>query len=652
MKVEDLLFNEQFNEYYHNWSPETKQRLKEVLEKVDEVCGEYDAWFASTTNNLRCGYRKKENKKGKNLFTFFFSQHQFGMWISRRGPLSDDGGLYLKSGEENNYHELKQLDSGEQLDFALTNLRGKVLKARDASLLPQGREGYLPEYYLPEDDALSIRDKVILEFKDCKGQVFSSKEIEAILYTNQNIKRNSAPPGDYCYNRYNAGLDKNKSSELRKQGFIERAIFEHTPEGFLHLGKNSDYSGDIHWNPKEKNRDPVLIGRWEDGRIVYWDLSEMTNEASKTKDDLEIVMTIDNTEEQRMLATNRIYFGPPGTGKTHILQTEVFSQYQGDTEDEQRYRFVTFHPSYSYEEFVEGIRAETNAEGQISYAVKNGIFRDLCEQAQEDPNHRYALIIDEINRGNMAKILGELITLIEPDKRLGAEHELAVTLPYSGDVFGVPQNLDIYGTMNTADRSLALMDNALRRRFEFKEMQADPCLLSSFDSQAVPTQYRDAVAAKPLQEHADDLKVQGINLRLLLTVINLRIERIYDRDHTLGHAFLLPVKKALVLGEEQAFVALQSAFADKIIPLLEEYFFEDWDKIRKVLADDQKSAVALQFIQTEEDANLPSYDVLFSGDAPRRGLTSYQKNADALLDITAYQEIYLSACKKSKDVTA
>jgi len=643
MKVEDLLFNEQFNEYYHNWSPETKQRLEEVLEKVGKVCGEYDAWFASTTNNLRCGYRKKENKKGKNLFTFFFSQHQFGMWISRRGPLADDGGLYLKSGEENNYHELKQLDSGEQLDFALTNLRDKVLKARDAGLLPQGRDGYLPEHYSSEGNLKGMREKLIEEFNGTEGQSFSRQNIISRMAENQNVNADTIK--DYCYNSYNIS----HGAEPKKLDY--QALFEFTDGSYKYLGENADYSGDITWNPKDKSRNAEIVGRWENGIITDWFVTGVKDKVPQLKNETG-VNNKDNAVLHPILATNRIYFGPPGTGKTHILQTEVFSQYLGDTEDEKRYRFVTFHPSYSYEEFVEGIRAETDKEGQISYAVKDGIFRDLCKLAQEDPDNRYALIIDEINRGNMAKILGELITLIEPDKRLGAEHELEVTLPYSGDIFGVPQNLDIYGTMNTADRSLALMDNALRRRFEFKEMLADPCLLSSFDSQAVPTQYRDAVAAKPLQEHADDLKVQGVNLRLLLTVINLRIERIYDRDHTLGHAFLLPVKKALVLDEAAAFMALKSAFADKIIPLLEEYFFEDWDKIRKVLADDQKSAVALQFIQTEEDANLPGYDVLFSGDAPRRRLTSYQKNTDALLEITAYQEIYLSACKKSQDVTA
>lgn len=640
MKTEDLLFNEKFNSCYGSWTENTRQRFADVLEKVEAICDPYDAWFAETTKDLRCGF-KEDAGKGKNLFMFFFSQSNFGMWISRHGILADDGGPFLKPGDER-YHELRNLHSDEQLNFAMSHLEKKVAAARSKGILPSGRNGHLPDFYSPEDKNMNLRQKLIKEFTGQEKQLFSRKDIVRRMKEKHGVNADTLK--DYCYNSCN------KSHNFNKNKLAFQALFEFIDEGYRYLGPGADYSGVIIWNPKEKERTPMQIGRWQDGEIVEWhqDVADEANSETQSATHLAIAAT----QELPMLATNRIYFGPPGTGKTHILQTEVLVKYQDETDEPPRYRFVTFHPSYSYEEFVEGIRAETNDDGQIRYQVKGGIFRQLCNQAEADPDQRYALIVDEINRGNIAKIFGELITLIEPDKRQGAEHGLQITLPYSGETFGVPSNLDIYGTMNTADRSLALMDTALRRRFDFKEMLADPCLLSHCGKDGVTQQYRNQVAQAPLSEHADDLLVFGINLRLLLTVMNLRIERLYDREHTLGHAFLLPVKKALQLGEEAGFNALQHAFENKIIPLLEEYFFEDWCKIRQVLGDDQKGAAEDQFIHTEDEAKLPSYQVLFGGDAPARRLPSYQKNAIALTRVTAFKGIFSTACQKNQVAVA
>ncbi len=243
----------------------------------------------------------------------------------------------------------------------------------------------------------------------------------------------------------------------------------------------------------------------------------------------------------------------------------------------QRFAVVTFHQSYGYEEFIEGMRARSDESGNISYPIEPGIFMRLCQRANADPAHRYAIFIDEINRGNISKIFGELISLIEVDKRAGMPNAMSLQLSYSGDYFSVPANVDIIGAMNTADRSLALLDTALRRRFDFVEMMPDLSLLSG-------------------------AKVKGIELESLLEKLNSRIEALYDREHTLGHAFFMPVKNALDTGDEEtAFKQLKIAFQKKSIPLLQEYFFDDWNKIRLVLADNQKQDDNQQFVIEKTD---------------------------------------------------
>ncbi len=250
-----------------------------------------------------------------------------------------------------------------------------------------------------------------------------------------------------------------------------------------------------------------------------------------------------------------------------------------------KYSCVTFHQSYGYEEFIEGLKAKTTDEDSITYVVEPGEFVKLCRRAEQDPENRYAIFIDEINRGNVSKIFGELITLIEPDKRAGEPNKVEIQLAYSGTSFSVPKNVDIIGTMNTADRSLTMLDTALRRRFDFVEMMPDPDVLG-------------------------DVTVKGIHLVTLLRTLNERIDVLYDREHTLGHAFLIPVKQlAESDGDDVAFDSLVCVFQNKIIPLLQEYFFEDWQKIRLVLGDNQKPA-DLQFV-TEEKLSNQILDALF-----------------------------------------
>ena len=291
-----------------------------------------------------------------------------------------------------------------------------------------------------------------------------------------------------------------------------------------------------------------------------------------------------NTESmnRNYYSPNLILYGPSGTGKTYhtinyavaIIENKDISQIESEDRSEvvERFNtyksqglivFTTFHPSYSYEDFVEGIKARVN-NGQVEYYIEDGIFKEIVNEAKLNPNENYILIIDEINRGNIPSIFGELITLIEEDKRIGADNEIIVKLPYSKQDFGVPQNLYIIGTMNTADRSIALLDIALRRRFEFIEMMPRPDLLNY------------------IQVVDDNGNRLAIDLEKLLKCLNKKILTEIDRDHTIGHAYFLSKTN----NNQLTLRDLNKIFKNKIIPLLQEYFYDEWEKITKVLNDE------------------------------------------------------------------
>jgi predicted RNA-binding protein with PUA-like domain len=252
--------------------------------------------------------------------------------------------------------------------------------------------------------------------------------------------------------------------------------------------------------------------------------------------------------------------------------------------------FVTFHQSFAYEEFVEGLKPLQPEEGdaQIKYGVVPGVFRRVCARAEAawhshgDDAPKYLLVIDEINRANIAKALGELITLIEDDKRLGQANEITVTLPYSGQRFGVPPNLYILGTMNTADRSIALLDLALRRRFTFMELMPNPSLLSP---------------------------IAGVDLSRLLACLNERVAALLDRDHQIGHSYFMGLDADAGVGD------LQFVWYHRVVPLLQEYFYNDGERLRAVLGDDfvkrtQVSQGAASALGDLHDPEAPKYEVV------------------------------------------
>lgn len=492
---------------------------------------------------------------------------------------------------------------------------------------------------------------------------------------------------------------------------------------------------------------------------------------------------------------NIILYGPPGTGKTYNTAIyavaicdklsldevksrpyeEVLDRYRVLKDEEKRVAFTTFHQSYGYEEFIEGIKPKMDSEAlDVEYTIKDGVFKDFCDRASKkktsssgvnvgenarvwnvilggknepelkqrcfnegtirigwhkspevitdeteglndkerrillnfqdemeigdvvvaratsdavdgvaiitgevefdtsdkhyprkrrvqwlykganisiidlnggtrldrksvyplnrisvgdllsrvpteagvevkDETRPFVFIIDEINRGNISKIFGELITLIEPTKRKGAKEAMEATLPYSNVPFGVPNNVYLIGTMNTADRSIAIMDTALRRRFQFEEMMPNPQVLRN-------------IGADKVVEGDVELDVAE-----MLEVINKRIEYLFDREHTIGHAFFTDLK------DEPTVQKLASIFMKSVIPLLQEYFYEDYSKIRMCLGDNGKENTEHMFILANEIKS----NQIFRGDTSDVDIPDYAYviQDEAFDNIMSYKEI-------------
>lgn len=413
---------------------------------------------------------------------------------------------------------------------------------------------------------------------------------------------------------------------------VARAVYKETqcPLYIREFGKNQYWSVLFYGRAMEDS----------DEGVFSYKIREPLMEAIKMLEERGVFQEMKEVDKQ--FDKNLILYGPPGTGKTYNSVIYAVAICDGKSVDELtdydavmtrynelkkagRISFTTFHQSYGYEEFIEGIKPIIDENKQdIGYTIEPGVFKKFCDNAKsitrtstgiestviEENTEPYVFIIDEINRGNISKIFGELITLIESTKRAGMYEAASAILPYSGDEFSVPSNVYILGTMNTADRSIALMDTALRRRFQFVEMMPDSDVLRKI--------------------HAD--KVEDLDVAAMLDKINERIEYLYDREHTIGHAFFTDLKDDATLEK------LQSIFEKSVIPLLQEYFYEDYQKIQLVLGDNAKSDDSLKFIIDEKviAKNIFKGNVEDVIDLPEK---KYSINSKAFENINSYKEI-------------
>ncbi|WP_261798318.1 McrB family protein [Campylobacter volucris] len=629
---------------------------------------------------------------------------KFGIYRYKKPPKKDD---YLY---DNRYAWRKNL--GNTKDEVFEKVKKEIVKVIEYSqnnnlkcidkevlneILPFGLKWKIAFHYQNPNDIkiVNIFKKDILE-AICKNEFKSNLEIYELhkkllkdkIYTLDSMRNEVSVPLWECYsNSSNNAIEQNKinfsiylNKVTKKDG---SKLSEGTKENYIkdisrisakylnvnlykcdikqfdlkckELENNKKY---LDQNSTNKNRYSSAIKYYRDFLINSSD-EEFYNNKETNKG-----LNVENPP------LNQILYGPPGTGKTyHTIDKalEILGENLENRDDKKakfdeyvkngQIVFTTFHQSYGYEEFVEGIKPiidnDENSQ-EVKYDIKDGIFKKLCkkalenrdniksfnfhindlkEKAKEDgnnpekyfklPNTKYSIqyrggktfrikfddmsknhkdypvnidnieklyktssvdeiynsayvrailhylksqglrdyeekdektnlpyiiIIDEINRGNVSKIFGELITLIEPSKRIGEPEGLKVRLPYSGEEFGVPKNVYIIGTMNTADRSITSLDTALRRRFEFVEMMPDVSELST--------------------------DCGGVNLQELLKAINTRIEYLLDREKTIGHAFFIGVEN---LND------LKNVFQNKIIPLLQEYFYNDYALMDAVL---------------------------------------------------------------------
>lgn len=671
--------------------------IENKLDKIGSIWGGSSFKFGIYRQN------NSETKEGSGKYRY---DNNYG-WLSKYGDTAEKAFLAIKNmiieiitaSQENNLEAIDNIDLGDAFKWKIAFHYQNINDIKIVDIF--------------QSNTLKRINRNKLENKNFIISRIHRQLLDDKIYTLETMRDEKAIPlwdiyGENMLELFKVYLEerfKNKNTQSSYLSHMKTLVKRYSlkleeckfPNIFLEtktkLEENPDF---ISFNQTNNTAYSNALKHYYDFLLDYSNKNIEQDEDEELSDLHEIENKNQITIKQN--SQNQILYGPPGTGKTYHtidralgilgidckdktreVKKELFEAYKQKGQIE----FITFHQSYSYEEFVEGIKPNEK-EGAITYKTKSGVFKNIATKALEAifqqtslsrifyeymfsfiklqnkeieiektkfhfdnteqaiicgkdfkvdydtlvnffnnqyiknypsyealkkhydnhfkkytqieffqkmqterfydaisrivknpeiPNPPHILIIDEINRGNISKIFGELITLIEPSKRIGADEELRVVLPYSGssaeegeskELFGVPSNLYIIGTMNTADRSITSLDTALRRRFEFVEMMPNPETLTNLK----------------VYHEGEDTK---ISLKELLQAINDRIEFLYDREKTIGHAFFLSEDKDHK--ENITLKQLKGIFQSKIIPLLQEYFYNDYEAIQAVLND-------------------------------------------------------------------